>query len=110
MYVRYSFLIPLYNLLKSSVEAHSHVHKTTYGPQIDTALYVKLLMQGKSITWASGRGLGPGNLDLFWHQIAFTGPEKISISSVNPLPLALVMDLPATKALRTGSYKSLIHK
>ncbi len=45
---------------------------------------------GTSITWASGRRLGPGNFDFF-------GP--------NPLPLALVMDLPVSIALRTGPYK-----
>ncbi len=39
-----------YNQLKSAVRAH--VHKTTYRPQIDTALHVMLLDAGKSITWA----------------------------------------------------------
>ncbi len=34
--------ILLYNLLKSPVGAH--VHKTTYGPLIDTALYVSQKM------------------------------------------------------------------
>ena len=32
----------------------SHVHKITYGPLIDTALYVMCLMGGKSITQAIG--------------------------------------------------------
>jgi hypothetical protein len=35
----------------------------------------------------------------------FTGPKKASISRANPLPLALVKDLPSSKALCTGSYK-----
>ncbi len=35
--------IPLYNPLKSPVGAR--VHKTAYGPLIDTALYLMLLMQ-----------------------------------------------------------------
>ncbi len=53
------------------------VHKTTYN-----ALYGpvrNVFDAGKSMTWASGRRLGP---------------------------LALVMELPASKALRTGVYKS----
>ncbi len=37
------------------------VHKTNYAPMIYTALCVMFLMQAASITWASGRGLGPGN-------------------------------------------------
>jgi hypothetical protein len=50
----------------------AHVHKTTYGPLIDKALYVMLLMPP------------------------------------NPLPggWALGMNLPASKALCTGRYKS----
>jgi hypothetical protein len=57
---------------------------------------------GKSNTRASGRRLGPGNWDFCemassrhasggWAQKRFPGP--------NPLPLALVMDWPASKAL-----------
>jgi hypothetical protein len=32
--------------------------------------------------------------------------QKVSISRPNPLPLALIMDLPASKALCTVPYKS----
>jgi hypothetical protein len=39
----------------------------------------------------------------------FTGPKKVSISRANPLPLAFVMDLHASKTLRTGPHKSLVH-
>ncbi len=46
------------------------VHKTTYAPKIYTSLCVMLLMQAASITWASGRGLGPGNLEFFGPQMA----------------------------------------
>ena len=38
------------------------IHKTTYAPMIYTALCIMLLMRAASITWASGKGLGPGNL------------------------------------------------
>jgi hypothetical protein len=44
--------IPLYNPLKSPVGAH--VHKTTYGPLIDTALYVMLLMRENPFLWQVG--------------------------------------------------------
>ena len=33
--------------------------KAIYGPMIYMATYVMFLMQATSITWASGRGLGP---------------------------------------------------
>ena len=40
----------------------SHVHKITYGPLIDTALYVGNVFDGgKSITQAIGRDLLPSN-------------------------------------------------
>ncbi len=32
---------------------------------INTALYIMFFDAGKFITWASGRGLGPGNFDFF---------------------------------------------
>ncbi len=54
----------------------AHVHKTTYGPLIDKALYVMLLMRPNPLLgqWGGGWALG--------------------------------MDLPASKALCTGRYKS----
>ncbi len=61
--------IPLYNPLKSPVGAH--VHKIAYGPLIDTVLgpVHNAFDAAKSVTWASGRGLGPGNLDFFGPQM-----------------------------------------
>ncbi len=51
--------IPLYNPLKSPVGAHIHI--TTYGPLIDTALNVMLLMRANSLLGqvGGGRALGP---------------------------------------------------
>ncbi len=48
--------IPLYIPLKSPKGAH--VHKTTYGPLIDTALYIdqNAFDAGKTNIWARGRG------------------------------------------------------
>ncbi len=39
----------------------------------------------------------------------FTGPKKVLISRVQPLPLAFIMYLPASKALRTGPYESYLY-
>ncbi len=70
---------------------------------------------GKSITRASGRGLGPGNQEFFgpceMHGIEPSGecrlgPKKVEISMAKLLPLALVMDFPASKALRKWRYQS----
>ncbi len=94
--------IPLYNLLKPPVGAH--VHKTTYGPLIYTALYVMLLMQANPLLGKVGGGwaleistiLGPK-----WHFPDNSMPchRAQKITGPNPLPLALVMDLPTSKAL-----------
>jgi len=61
----------------------THVHRTTYGPLIDTALYNvhNAFDAGKSITWASGRGLGSGNWapngTCLSPQCHFTEPKKV---------------------------------
>jgi hypothetical protein len=71
---------------------------------------------GISITRASGRGLGPGNRDFFGpcdemaSLFAISGPKKSLFPGPNPSPLALVMFLLASKILRTGPYKSSVHK
>jgi hypothetical protein len=75
------------------------VHKTTYAPMIYMSLCVMLLMRAASIAWASGRGLGAGNLRFFGPQMALAywpgtisqGPKnrvgpKISISRAQPPP------------------------
>jgi hypothetical protein len=59
-----------------------------------------LLMRAAYITWASGSGLGPGNLNFFGPQMALAylldtisqGPKKSRFPGTNPLPLALIMD------------------
>jgi hypothetical protein len=65
------------------------VHKTTYAPMIYTALCVMLLMWATSISWASGRGSGPGNLDFLgpkWLDAISQGQKKVSISRAQPPP------------------------
>ncbi len=77
----------------------SLVHKTTYDI---------------SITWASGRGFGPGNLEFLCPQKALAyrlaaisqGPKNSWYPGPNPLSLALVMDMHVSKTLCTGLYKS----
>jgi hypothetical protein len=67
-----------------------------------------------SITRASGRGKGPGILKFFGPQMALAyqlddisqGPKNSRIPGPNPLPLALVMDMHASKTLCIGLYKS----
>jgi hypothetical protein len=73
---------------------------------------------GKSIMRASGKGLGPDNHDFFVpcemassrQASAIWGPKKLSFPRPNPFPLAQVMDLHASKALRTGPYQSEVHR
>jgi hypothetical protein len=107
--------IPLYNLLRSPVGAH--VHKTTYGPLVDTALYLILLMRANPL---QGQGGGGWSLEIWtflgpkWQSpngsMPFHRAQKSQFPGLNPLPLALVMDLPASKALRTGPYESYVQK
>ncbi len=77
-------------------------------------MYVMIFDVGISITWASGRGLGPGNLEFIGPQMALAyrldaisqGPKSSRFPGPNPLPFAHVIYLYASKTLRTGSYKS----
>jgi hypothetical protein len=66
--------------------------------------------------WIWKLGLRPRNslTWLFWApngnrltaRCHFTGPKKSRFPGPNPLPLALVMEMPLSKALHTGPYKS----
>ncbi len=51
-------------------------------------------MRAASIAWASGRGLGPGNLEVF-------GPQMALASRLDAISQG-----PKTLALRTRTYKS----
>jgi hypothetical protein len=63
-------MIPRYNPLKSPVEAH--VHKTTYGPLIDMAVYVMLLMRENPLLGQVGGGW-PWKSQLFiWLCVIYT--------------------------------------
>ncbi len=87
-------------------------HKTTYEPMIYASLFVMNFDECRSITWARGRGLGPGYLKFFGPQMALAyrldaisqGQKNSRFPGPIPLPLALVMDLHASKTSRT--YKS----
>jgi hypothetical protein len=111
LYVCYSFLLISINLLhcahftklwalESPIGAHEH--KTTYGPLIYTAPYIMVLMRPNpliEIFWALRNGIEPLGVCYLW-------PKKVSISGPNPLTLDLVIDLAASQALHTGTYKS----
>ena len=73
----------------------AHVHKTTYGPLIDTALYVMLLMRANPL-------LGQVRVDwaleistVLGHKMALalmagchlTGPKKVLVSRAQPPPI-----------------------
>ena len=82
-------------------------------PMIYTALCIMFWMRAYPLLGQVGGGWALEFLS-FGPQIAFTfrldaisqGPNNSRIPGPNPLPLALVMDLHASKTLRTGSYKS----
>jgi hypothetical protein len=83
---------------------------------IDTDLYVMLLLRAASITWASGRVLGPGNLDFFGPQMTLAfqldaiwqGPKKSWFPGSNPLPHALVMDAASIKSIMHGAVLNTV--
>jgi hypothetical protein len=68
-------------------------------------------MRAASITWASVRGLGPGNLEFFGPQMALAywldaisqDPKNSRFPGPNPLPLALVMDAARIKSIMHGA-------
>ncbi len=68
-----------------------------------TAPYVMLLMRAASITWASGKGLGPGNREFFW--VLWKGIEPIGEGHLgpNPFPLVEVMDASRIKSITHGA-------
>ncbi len=67
---------------------------------IYTALCVMHLMWAASITWASGMGLGPGNLALAYQLDAISqGPKSLDFQGPTPLPHALVMDAARIKSI-----------
>jgi hypothetical protein len=73
------------------------VHKTTYASGIYKALYVMFLMCADPLLGHLGGGCA---LEI----ATFLAPNG------NPLPLALVMDLHASKTVCLGRYKSSVHK
>ncbi len=85
--------------------------KTTYARMIYMALCVILLMRAASITWASGMGLSPGNLNFCGSQMALAyrldaisqGQKSLDFQGPNPSPLALVMDTAHIKSITHGA-------
>ncbi len=77
-----------------------------YGPLIYTSPYVMLLMRANPLREQVGGGWARGNEPLGECHL---GPKKSRFPGPNPLSLAQVMGLPASKALRTGPYQSVVH-
>ncbi len=65
---------------------------------------VHMVLMGPNLLLAIG-GDGPWKSRLSW--ALCIGIEQLE---PNPLPLAQVMDLPATKAVSTGPYESEVHR
>ncbi len=69
------------------------------------------LMQAEFITWASWRGLDPGNLEFFGHQMTLAywldaisqGPKNSPFPGPIPLKVALVMDAARIKSITHGA-------
>ncbi len=89
------------------------VHKTTNASMIYTAMCIIFWMCAYPLL-GKWEGVGPWNSRVFWApngtrllaRCHFTGPKNSQIPGPNPLPLALVMDMHASKTLCTGLYKS----
>ncbi len=101
----------LFQLVSKFLTCQGGVVIAIYWPMIDTAPYVMLLMQTNPLLGASGRGLGPGNRDFFGpcemassiRQVPFFGAQKSQdFQGQTYLPLAQVINLPASKAVSTG--------
>jgi hypothetical protein len=61
------------------------------------ALYVMIFDACRSITLASGSGLGPGNLKFIGSMPFHRAQKTLDFQGTTPFPLALVMDLHASK-------------
>ena len=84
------------------------VHKITYAHVIYTALCIMFWMHAYIHYLGKWEGVGPGKF--FGPQMALSyrlavisqGPKNSQIPSPNPLPLAPVMNMQASKTLCTG--------
>jgi hypothetical protein len=84
-------------------DTETHVPMDWYGPVRNAS------DAGKSITWANGRGVGPWKSRLLW---APNGTHLTAqCQSLDfPMPLTLVVNLPASKALYTYLRGCINHR
>jgi hypothetical protein len=75
-----------------------------YAHMIYTAPYIMFLMCADPLRAKAG-GVGPGNRYFFGPR-EMLGPKKLRFPGPSPLLLAQVIDLPVSKTLCTGPYKS----
>ncbi len=92
----------------------AHVHKTIYGPLIDTALYGKLLMRKNPLLgqveggWALGIKLFGPKMALPWRLDAILqGPKKSPGSKPSHLPSSETKEAPLSYVLQESSFASI---
>jgi hypothetical protein len=87
------------------VKSETHVHKITNVPAFHMALGHNDFVGGKSLTRVVE---GVKNLNfLIWHShhsVPFQGPKKFLFLQDPHLPMALVVDLHASKSLRSAPF------
>jgi hypothetical protein len=88
----------LQNKERRPQNTETHVHKTTYGPLIDTALYIMLLMRANPLLGQVGGGWAL-EIRLFWAQTVTHLTAQCHFTEPKPLPLALIMELLASTVL-----------
>ncbi len=78
------------------------VHKTTYAPMIYTALSIMFWMRAYPLLTLDSQVFGPQMALAYQLDAISQGPKNSQIPGPNPLPLALVMDMHASKTLCTA--------
>ncbi len=77
---------------------------------IDMALYLILLMRENPLRGQVGGGWALEIETFLDKATAILGPKTSRFPGTNPLLLALVIDLPASKVLNTELYQPVVHR
>jgi hypothetical protein len=86
-----------------------NVHKITNVPVFHMAIGLNDVGGGKSInTWAIGRGVLNGSTGTRFTRCHFRAQKSLDFQR-QLLPMAPVMDLPASKSLHSIPYKQHVH-
>ncbi len=109
-FLRFSVTSLNYSIRFSLIVPNSAVHYSFLGTYDLYGPIRNAFDASKSIMRASGRVLGPLKWQLAVRKVLPFGAQMLRFPGPNPLPLAQVMDLPASKALLTGPYQSEVHR